>query len=146
MESLTGYKLKVAERAGSKLEDLLHRSDPWRGEDCGRERCLLCKTKEKTGKLKTQDCKKRSLVYEMWCGKCLDREEKKIEEEDEDEKGREKRKAEIRIYKYIGETSRSTYESAIEHQMNYESLNTNSYMLKHWLDVHEGEELEDGAF
>lgn len=80
MESLTGYKPNVVERAGSKLEDLLHRSDPWRGEDCGRDRCLLCKTKEKTGKLKTQDCKKRSLVYEMWCGKCLDREEKKIEE------------------------------------------------------------------
>ena len=33
LESLTGYKLKVVERAGSKLEDVLHRSDPWRGED-----------------------------------------------------------------------------------------------------------------
>ena len=46
LESLTGYKLKVVERSGSRLEDVLHRSDPWRGEDCGREMCLLCKTNE----------------------------------------------------------------------------------------------------
>ena len=41
LESLTGYKLKVVERAGSRLEDVLKRSNPWRGEDCGREMCLL---------------------------------------------------------------------------------------------------------
>ena len=31
--------------------------------ECGRERCMLCSTKVRTGKLKKQDCKKRSLVY-----------------------------------------------------------------------------------
>ena len=41
LESLTGYKLKVVERAGSRLEDVLHRMNPWREEDCGREMCLL---------------------------------------------------------------------------------------------------------
>ena len=119
LESLTGYKLKVVERSGSRLEDVLHRSDPWRGEDCGREMCLLCKTKEITGKLKTQDCTKRSLVYELWCGKCLDREEMKIDEGTEDKKERERRKGEIRKYLYIGETSRSIYECAIEHQLSF---------------------------
>ena len=30
---LTGYKLKVVERAGMKLEDLLRKSDPWQGSE-----------------------------------------------------------------------------------------------------------------
>ena len=32
----TGYKLKIVERGGTKLEDLLHKSDPWQGQDCER--------------------------------------------------------------------------------------------------------------
>ena len=82
----------------------------------------------------------------MWCGKCLDREEKLVDEELEDEKERERKKLSIKKYKYIGETSRSTYERALEHQLNCSSLNTNSYMLKHWMDIHEEEEMKDGDF
>ena len=39
--SITGYRLKVVEKAGDKLEDLLAKSNPWQGMDCGREACLL---------------------------------------------------------------------------------------------------------
>ena len=94
LESLTGYRLKVVERTGAKLEDLLHTSDPWRGQDCGRELCMLCSTKEKTGKLRKQYCKKRSLVYEIWGMECQEMEEKKIDEEDGEgeEKEEEKKK------------------------------------------------------
>ena len=41
-----------------KLEDLLHKFNPWQGLDCNRELCLLCKTKETTGKNKGQECTK----------------------------------------------------------------------------------------
>ena len=61
---LTGYKLKVVERAGTKLEDILHMSDPWQGIDCGRRSCFLCTTKTKTGKNTSQDCYKKLCV---WC-------------------------------------------------------------------------------
>ena len=81
LDKLTGYRLKIVERAGAKLEDLLTRSDPWAGMECGRKMCLLCKTKEHTNKNRAQDCTKRSCVYEMWCGVCKDREEKCLEEE-----------------------------------------------------------------
>ena len=51
LAKLTGYKLKVVERAGTRLEDLLTKSDPWQGSDCFREKC---KTNDKTGEKKTR--------------------------------------------------------------------------------------------
>ena len=42
MEKHTGNKLKIVERSGTKLIDLIHKSDPWEGQDCGREKCILC--------------------------------------------------------------------------------------------------------
>jgi hypothetical protein len=45
IENATGYKLKIVERAGDSLEGLLHKSNPWSGADCAREKCLLCETK-----------------------------------------------------------------------------------------------------
>ena len=54
----TGYKLKIVERGGSKLEDILHKSDPCQGGDCERQECLLCRTKTWTGKNLKQECSK----------------------------------------------------------------------------------------
>ena len=77
LEVLTGYRLKVVERAGTKLVNLLHKSDPWQGIYCGRDLCLLCSTKARTGKLMKQECTKRSCIYEIWCIKCQEIEEEK---------------------------------------------------------------------
>ena len=41
----TGYKIKIIERTGTRIMDLLHKSNPWQGEDCRRPGCLLCSTK-----------------------------------------------------------------------------------------------------
>ena len=75
MLETTGYKLKIVERGGSKLEDLLHRSDPSQGQDCERQGCLLCSTKLKTGKNTSQCCSKRNLVYKTYCITFRDRED-----------------------------------------------------------------------
>ena len=80
---MTGYKLKIVERSGTKLEEILHKADPWQGQDCGREMCMLCQTKRYTGKHLTQDCFRRSLVYETWCISCQEKEMDKIEIEAE---------------------------------------------------------------
>ena len=149
---LTGYKIKVVERAGTKLVDLLTSSNPWGGTDCRREFCLLCETKEKTGRNKGQDCRKRSCVYEIWCKQCEDEDEMRIDdqysEEEKVEKKEEirKKKEEMKRYKYIGETSRSIYERAWEHQNGLASLDKDSYMLKHFLDRHEEEDLKVRRF
>ena len=51
LESLTGYKIKIVERGGNKLEQLLHQSNPWSGSPCERKTCLMCDTKTKVGKI-----------------------------------------------------------------------------------------------
>ena len=42
LEKLGSLKLKVVEKTGEKLVDLLHRSDAWSDMDCNREDCLIC--------------------------------------------------------------------------------------------------------
>ena len=51
LEEMTGYKMKIVERGGSKLEDILVRKNPWEGETCGRKLCFPCMTKEKDEKI-----------------------------------------------------------------------------------------------
>ena len=121
LADLTGYKLKIVERAGTKLVDLLTKSNPWQGADCLRGSCMLCESKEKTGKNKGQDCHKRSCVYEIWCLDCEKEEEDRIDRKYSEEQKIEmkeqirKEKAEIRRYSYIGETARSIFERSWEH-------------------------------
>ena len=49
-------------------------------------------------------------------------------------KDRELEKAKIKRYVYIGETNRSVYERALEHQRDVTSCKTSSHMLCHFLD------------
>ena len=39
LKQMTGYRIKIVEKVGNKLVDLLHKSDPWAGDNCGREKC-----------------------------------------------------------------------------------------------------------
>ena len=57
MEKLTGYRLKVVERAGTKVENILPITNPWAGNDCLRKNCLPCETKSKAGKESTKSCR-----------------------------------------------------------------------------------------
>ena len=78
MESMSGYRMKIVERGGSKLVDILHKANPWAGEDCHRERCLLCITKKEGGKENSQDCKRRNCVYETTFLTCMRRQNQEI--------------------------------------------------------------------
>ena len=55
MQQMTGYRLKIVDKVSCKLVDMLTKANPWAGEQCGRRRCLLCKTKEREGKENSQD-------------------------------------------------------------------------------------------
>ena len=104
------------------MEDILHKSDPWQGQDCLRENCLLCKTKEKTAKNKTQDCYKRSIVYQTWCMTCWDRDlEKATVESNGDKKKLEELEKKIIPLIYVGESCRITFEVAGNTQMTYKT-------------------------
>ena len=49
---------------------------------------------------------------------CKEKEEKKLVEKFQDEKILKEKKKEIRLFKYIGEISRSAYERSLEHQLS----------------------------
>ena len=48
IQDMTGYRLKIVESAGLKLQDALTKADPWQGMNCDRDGCLLCLTKTRT--------------------------------------------------------------------------------------------------
>ena len=99
LEQMTGYRLKIEERGGVKLEDILVKKNPWEGNHCERKRCLLCETKLREEKIKKKSCSKRNLVYKTWCNTCYEK-DKKTEEEGNTKKGEggEKEKEEV-IYR-----------------------------------------------
>ena len=88
----------------------------------------------------------RNVVYETWCMTCERKAEEMIrEEEPNEEQGKEKIKK-IQRYIYIGETARSAYERGLEHLRDYEELKLDSHMLKHFVELHEGEDMDKMEF
>ena len=80
-EEFSKLKVKVVERAGEKLVDVIHKSNPWDMSQCSREDCRFCNSKEEKlwGK-----CKCRNIVYENECMTCLEEEESNEKEKKED--------------------------------------------------------------
>ena len=147
LEKIIGYRLKIVERAGDKLQDLITSSNPWKGKLCERNDCMLCETKMRTSKNLKQECSKRNVVYETKCQTCEDRDRKKIDDiEETDTKEKEKMKESIKVYKYIGESARSVYERSREHLSDLDQLKPCSHLLKHILDKHENEDQKDITF
>ena len=81
-------------------------------------------------------------MQQTYCITCKERDEARIEEEagGDQKKIKEKMKS-MKLHKYIGESSRSSFERAREHQNDMRQLKPSSHMLRHALDKHEGEEL-----
>jgi hypothetical protein len=144
LEEQTGYRLKIVERGGRRLEDLLHMSDPWEGKLCERPKCLPCKTKSETGQFSNQSCHKHSVVYETWCVTCdLGEMTGLIDGDDEIVEGsmqQNRIETEKKMAKYIGETARSTYKRGFEHLSDLLNLSQKSHMLGHYVKSHMGED------
>ena len=102
MEKQTGIRVKIVEKAGTKLIDMLHKADPWQGKDCGRELCLLCSTKMETEKGMEQDCTRRNIVYETWCRSCEEKEKERILEKKMEKEEEKEAIMNIGLHKYIG--------------------------------------------
>ena len=106
--------MKIQERSGTMIQQILHKSNPWAKEPCDRADCLVCRGGEENA----GECKRRNVVYRTCCLKC-------------------KEKGENRYY--YGETSRSSYERGKEHQADSISMSTDSHMVKHAVVEHEGD-------
>ena len=124
LSELCGETVKIIERSGTSIKQLLVKSNPWqKGTVCSRAEtdCLLCKT----GKGKW-DCSKRNLVYETFCLSCKAAVER-------GETGATKAV-------YPGESSRSGLERSINHCEDYAKRLESSHMEKHFINSHSMEE------
>ena len=81
LEKLGKFKIKIVERAGNKLVDVLHKSNAWGEKDCERIDCLICNTSN----AKKGSCRKRNVLYETYCITCEKDAKKKREKEEGDE-------------------------------------------------------------
>ena len=101
MGKSTGYRIKIAESAGTPMGMLLPSSTPWGPADCEKQECVPCSQAED----KRIDCRKRNILYENRCVLC-NPEGQKDGKFLKDGKGI-----------YVGESSRSLYERAREERV-----------------------------
>jgi hypothetical protein len=118
---MTSYRIRIAESAGMALSRLLPSTNSWGPVDCGRLDCVPCSQQDES----QQDCRRRNILYENQCQLC-----KVVLEKDGNER-RGFQKAGQGLY--IGETSRSLYERAKEHQRDRDAKEEDSHQVKHWV-------------
>ena len=58
-------KIRVIERAGQTVKQLLQRSDPFQSRICGQNDCFVCKHNLPI------NCRERGVVYQLICKLCL---------------------------------------------------------------------------
>ena len=57
-------KLKVVEKVENNVRKELQRSNPFKEEKCGKDKCMICKLESGV------NCRARGCVYEMLCSEC----------------------------------------------------------------------------
>ena len=103
--------------SGMPLSRLLPSTNPWGPGDCGRADCPVCDQ----GVEKSQNCKKRNILYESSCKLCQvdGKKDGKLDQKD-GSKG-----------VYVGESSRSMYERGKEHRTGGKDKAEHSHQWKH---------------
>ena len=136
-------KIKVVERSGCTIRQLLIRSNPWGQGHCGRPEgeCPPCDTGD--GK---QNCQQRSVLYETFCLRCKEQVDRQKEQGTDTTENTGKKVNSV----YTGETSLTLRERMVGvrgegargggHLNDYEKGLEKSHMTKHWLSCHRGEE------
>ena len=113
-EKKSNINFKIVEMGGKTLKRELQKSNPTSTPGCTRPDCLGCCRERGKGGL----CQRNNVNYEIECGLCK----------------------ETNPTIYIGETSRNLYTRGVEHMKR--GKNEESFMMKHMLEKHEGEEAD----
>ena len=106
-------KIKMVERGGITVKDILSKTNPWSDEGCERSDCLPCRGERGKG----GNCQKENVVYRITCQEC----------------GTRQVKAE-----YTGETSRTAYLRGREHWDGLEKEKEKNALWKHCVEEHGG--------
>ena len=68
MGGIFGRRVKMVERGGVSLGQVLSNRNPWAGGGCSRDDCHPCG--QGGGERRKDDCFKRNILYESRCGTC----------------------------------------------------------------------------
>ena len=110
----TRYKrIKVVERVGPTLEQILCKPSPWKFQGCTRNECFPCQHGGGAG----GDCQREGVTYTIHCLEC--------------------RKA-GRDVEYVGETSRTTFERGSQHVNDLENEVSGKPLWEHVKEDHGG--------
>ena len=126
MAGVTGFRVKYQEAGGSILANAFNKN-LGSGQSCGRADCPPCRKPE--GR---ENCKARNIVYKSKCLICNPATSHE-EEVDVQPLGRSQ---EPREGIYVGETSRSLHERALEHERDAKAFSPKSHIVKHWMISH----------
>ena len=120
MQKVGKTKVKIVEESGDMAKSLVHKANQWAGDNCQREKCLVCKDGGRNG-----DCRRRNVTYLTWCRRCK-------------EKGKDSQ--------YLGETSRTGFERGIEHEGDRRAEKEDTHMIEHILQEHPDTEKGEEVF
>ena len=124
-------------------------SNPWEDKECEKNDCVMCSSAGE--KDKRRMCRKRNIVYKIFCIECglwggkLDNDSGEIEGEKDVGHDKVEEKKEYR-FKYIGETNRLGYERGKEHSDIKRNYNEKSHMLRYCLLYNRGRYPEEIRF
>ena len=85
-------------------------------------------------------------MYHTWCITCQEDDIKEMEKETDDKDELAKKVREMRLHKYLGESSRSGFDRGFEHLDALARLEEDSHLLRHLVNNHEGEDFSDVKF
>ena len=134
LSAVTKERVRVVERGGKAMLQLLHTNDPFAGAPCGRDTCIPCNNSEKE---KKENCNKRGILYETFCTSC--HEKAKIQKA---------RGEKATTYVYVGKTHLAMADRGAKHLNDAErgmaGTFDGSHMARHALEMHPGEEPKFG--
>ena len=118
LAELTNYNVKIIEQSGVQLCRLFQRIHT--PVVCHRNDCPVCEHND--GK-KSSKCKMSNVVYEAKCLECVELLNNNL-------------LAEKDVGVYVGETSRTLMERALEHVAGANKIDIDNFITKHWATKH----------
>jgi hypothetical protein len=133
MAEITGFKVRYQEAGGSALTNSFNKN-LGQGQHCGRSGCPPCDGSEE----KRGNCRAKNIVYESKCVLCNPVSIQQEGTDDNQPSGRNTTTIATspREGIYIGESSRSLHERAVEHVRDAGSFSVKSHIIKHWMTSH----------
>ena len=100
--------IRMIERSGPTMGQLLYNKHPWSKDPCGRRSCKPCE-------FKPGSCRRSNITYRLQCLECKSTGVKST---------------------YIGESNRLFFDRSKEHEAALRSRNQTYAVVKHWEEVH----------